>query len=525
MLKALSPIGRLFGRSSRGLCAAVVVAGALTATAAATAEAAPQSAIVVDAKTGKVLYASDPDGLRHPASLTKMMTLYLLFGELQSGRFTLDSQLKVSQFASRQAPTKLGLKPGSTVSVRDAMLGLITRSANDAAVVIAENIAGSEVAFANRMTQTARSIGMSRTTFRNASGLPNPNQWTTARDMATLGRALQARYPTYYRYFSTKAFVYRGQTIGNHNKLLGRVEGVDGIKTGYTRASGFNLVSSVKRDNRYIVASVMGGSSGASRDKQMVGLINKYMPVAYAGPAKGGSLFAKLAPAKEADAPLPTPAPAPATAVVAAAPAVEEPDAIETASLAPAPRTRPGPQARAVMTQNAGPSDDMAEITEPAPQAVAYAPAAAASQNDGPRMVFQQGPTGKQVARPAVMTASAAGGLAQNDPSEEGEEGQTIAQGDTDDSTAMPTARATASGWKVQIAAAPTEDGARSLLDQARAKGGKALASANPSVEAVAKGGDTFYRARFVGFANKDKARAACDYLKKRSVNCLAIAD
>ncbi|MCX5515247.1 hypothetical protein C3941_12880 [Kaistia algarum] len=524
MLKALSPIGRLFVRSSRGACAALVVAGAISAGAATAAQAAPQSAIVVDAKTGKVLYSSDPDGLRHPASLTKMMTLFMLFGALDSGKLTLDSQLRVSVFASRQSPTKLGLKPGSTVSVRDAMLGLITRSANDAAVVIAENLAGSEAAFANRMTVTARAIGMSRTTFRNASGLPNPNQWTTARDMATLGRALQARYPTYYRYFSTKAFVYRGQTIGNHNKLLGRVEGVDGIKTGYTRASGFNLVSSVKRDNRYIVASVMGGASGASRDRQMMGLIAKYMPVAYAGPAKGDSLIAKLMQKKSAPEPeiaaAPAPAPAPAPA------AVEAPDVIETASLAPAPRTRPVPQARAVQTQNAIPSDDMAEISEPAPEALALASAAPAA-SDGPRMVFQQGPSGKQVAQPVTMTASVAGidNAAQNDATEEGEEGKTIAQGDTEDPAPASAARVSAPGWKVQIAAAPTEDGARSLLDKARSKGGKMLASASPAVESVAKGGDTFYRARFTGFASKDKARAACDYLKKRDVSCLAIAD
>ncbi|MBN8998540.1 MAG: D-alanyl-D-alanine carboxypeptidase [Rhizobiales bacterium] len=484
------------------------------------AAAAPQSAIVVDGKTGKVLYSQDPDGLRHPASLTKMMTLYLLFEALDSGRFTLSSQLKVSQFASRQAPTKLGLKPGSTIAVKDAMLGLITRSANDAAVVIAENISGSEAAFANKMTRTARSIGMSRTTFRNASGLPNPNQWTTARDMATLGRALQARYPSYYRYFATKSFVYKGRAIGNHNKLLGRVEGVDGIKTGYTRASGFNLVSSVKRDNRYIVATVMGGSSGASRDRQMVGLIGKYMPVAYAGNDKGAgnSLFAKLMPKAK---PAPAPAPAAPAEDDAPAAAAAPDDTIETASLVPAPRNRPGPQARAVQTQDIAPTDDMAEISYAEQPA---APTAAA----GPRMVFQQGPSGKAaggkpVARPAVMAASAAG--VADDPTEEGEQGRVLSQGDADDSTPNTLPRVGTAGWKVQIAATDSEDGARSLLDKARAKGGKLLASATFAIEPVEKGGGTFYRARFVGFDNKNEARAACDYLKKRSVNCLAISD
>ncbi|HEV7283423.1 MAG TPA: D-alanyl-D-alanine carboxypeptidase family protein, partial [Kaistia sp.] len=265
----LNPLGRHCVRSVRRALAGILVAGVALTAVTVEAAAAPNSSIVVDAKTGKVLYSKEPDALRRPASLTKMMTLYLLFGELESGRLTMSSRLRVSEFASRQRPTKLGLKPGSTIAVRDAMLGLITRSANDAAVVIAENLSGSEAAFAQRMTRTARSIGMSRTTFRNASGLPNDGQWSTARDMATLGRALQDRYPRYYKFFATKSFVYNGRVINGHNRLLGRVNGVDGIKTGYTNASGYNLVSSVKRDNRALVATVMGGNTGAARDKQM----------------------------------------------------------------------------------------------------------------------------------------------------------------------------------------------------------------------------------------------------------------
>jgi len=506
MLKAFRPIGRFFARSSRGACAALVLSGVISTGLATAAAAAPQSAIVVDAKTGKVLYAKDADALRHPASLTKMMTLYMLFGALDSGKLSLSSRLKVSKFASQQSPTKLGLKPGSTISVKDAMLGLITRSANDAAVVVAENLAGSEPAFAKRMTQTARSIGMTRTTFRNASGLPNPNQWTTARDMATLGRALQARYPKYYPYFATKSFVYNGRTIGGHNKLLGRVAGVDGIKTGYTRASGFNLVSSVKRDNRYIVATVIGGSSGASRDKQMMGLISKYMPVAYAGPVKGGNLLAKILKQNEPPAEIASVEP--------------EADVIETASVVPPPRSRPGPQARAVKTFDAGPSDEMAEVAELPEPAQVVALAEPEPRSEGPQLVFQQGPSGKPVAQPVTVTASVAT-TSSSDPVDEGEG---IAQGDTDDSVPT-TRRVSVAGWKVQIAAAPSEDGARSLLDMARSKGGKMLASATPAVEMVEKGGDVFYRARFTGFSDKDKARAACAYLKKRDVSCLAISD
>ncbi|NJL07531.1 MAG: D-alanyl-D-alanine carboxypeptidase [Methylacidiphilales bacterium] len=221
------------------------------------------AAIVVDANTGKVLHESEPDALRHPASVTKVMTLYMLFEQLEAGRLKLDSQLPVSPRAAAQDPTKLGLRPGSTIEVEDAIRALVTKSANDAAVVIAEAIGGDEASFAAMMTRKARALGMSRTTFRNASGLPNPDQVTTARDLSLLGRAIQERFPRYYRYFSTRQFAWRGNSIANHNKLLGRVEGVDGIKTGYTRASGFNLLTSAKRGGRHVVGVVLGGRTGA----------------------------------------------------------------------------------------------------------------------------------------------------------------------------------------------------------------------------------------------------------------------
>ena len=231
------------------------------------------SSIIVDGNSGAVLSSNNPDGIRRPASLTKIMTLYLLFERLESGKMKLDSEMDVSEFASEQAPTKLGLRPGQTLKVEDAIKGLVTRSANDAAVVIAENIAGNETDFARLMTRKARALGMSKTTYRNASGLPNDEQLTTARDQATLGRAIQDRFPRYYRYFSTSVFAYRGQSIRNHNRLLGNVEGVDGIKTGYTRASGFNLVTSMRRGNRHLVGVVLGGRSGGSRDSIMRNLL------------------------------------------------------------------------------------------------------------------------------------------------------------------------------------------------------------------------------------------------------------
>ena len=188
------------------------------------------------------------------------MTLYLLFKQLETGKLKLDSQLKVSKEAAEQMPTKLGLKSGSTIAVEDAIKGIITRSANDAAVVVAEAIAGEENNFAQLMTRKAQALGMTRTLYRNASGLPNSEQVTTARDQAMLGRAIQERFPRYYKYFAIRSFTFRGQSIGNHNHLLGRVEGVDGIKTGYISASGFDLVT----PSTAAIAMSSGSSWGAA---------------------------------------------------------------------------------------------------------------------------------------------------------------------------------------------------------------------------------------------------------------------
>src|SRR3954462_737390 len=231
------------------------------------------ASIIVDGNSGTVLQSNSPDGIRHPASLTKIMTLYLLFERLESGKMKLDTEMPVSQHAADQDPTKLNLRAGQTIRVEDAIKGLVTRSANDAAVVIAEAIGGDEDDFAQMMTRKARSLGMSRTVYRNANGLPNDEQVTTARDQATLGRAIQERFPRYYRYFATSTFNWRGQSIRNHNHLLGNVEGVDGIKTGYPRASGFNLVTSMRRGNRHLIGVVLGGRSGGSRDAIMRNLL------------------------------------------------------------------------------------------------------------------------------------------------------------------------------------------------------------------------------------------------------------
>ena len=232
------------------------------------------SSIVIDAETGKTLAADNADLRHHPASLAKMMTLYLAFEAVSQGRASLTDRFAVSHYAASRPPTRLGLHPGDTVALKDLMLALVTQSANDAAVVMAEGLAGGEDDFAERMTAKARELGMRTTVFRNASGLPDPRAWTTARDMSLLARALLEDYRSYYQYFATREFDFRGHTYRNHNRLLGRYEGLDGIKTGYTRASGFHLAASAKRGSRRVIAVVRGGRSWALRDREMVGLLD-----------------------------------------------------------------------------------------------------------------------------------------------------------------------------------------------------------------------------------------------------------
>ena len=310
------------------------------------------ASIVVDANSGDVLQATSADSLRHPASLTKIMTLYMLFERLESGKLKLDSTMDVSENASEQAPTKLGLQPGQSLRVEDAIKGLVTRSANDAAVVIAESIGGSEENFAKDMTRKARALGMSKTVYTNASGLPDDDQVTTARDQALLGRAIQDRFPKYYRYFATDAFSYRGRTIRNHNRLIGRVEGVDGIKTGYTRSSGFNLVTSMKRGNRFLVGVVLGGRSGGSRDAIMRNLLAENVSKAatkrtVAAIVERNAGDTRVAAAKNDDLEA-TPRPAPT---------VQVKGAIQTASAVPEPVPPPAPRAPSVPSKDKSAQD------------------------------------------------------------------------------------------------------------------------------------------------------------------------
>lgn len=237
--------------------------------------AARYASIVIDADSGAILHAANPDKRSYPASLTKVMTLYLVFDALEQGKLRLDTKVPVSGHAAAQAPSKLGLEPGERISIEDVVMALVTKSANDAAVVAAEAVGGSEAAFAQMMTKKARQLGMLQTTYRNASGLPDLGQVSTVRDQASLARALIRTHGKYYHYFSTRQFVFRGQAIGTHNRLMLRYAGADGIKTGYIHASGFNLISSAKRDGRRVIGVVFGGDSGAWRDNHMGQLLDR----------------------------------------------------------------------------------------------------------------------------------------------------------------------------------------------------------------------------------------------------------
>ena len=237
---------------------------------------AKYASFVINENTKRVYHNANADTRNYPASLTKIMTLYMVFDALKSKKISMNTKFKVSKRATRQPPSKLHLSAGSTISVKNAILALVTKSANDVATVIAENLGKSERNFARLMTKKARKLGMKRTTFKNASGLPNRGQLSTARDMATLGIAIRKNHPNFFKLFKTKSFIYKGVKYSNHNNLLGSYSGTDGIKTGYTNASGFNLVASVERNGQRIIGVVFGGKKARSRDKHMITLLNRY---------------------------------------------------------------------------------------------------------------------------------------------------------------------------------------------------------------------------------------------------------
>src|SRR4051812_46154993 len=458
----------------------------------------PFAAMVVDVKTGRTLHAQNENELRHPASVTKVMTLYLLFEQLERGRLSLNTPLRVSSHAAAQAPSKLGLDAGDTITVEDAIKALVTKSANDVAATVAENLGGSEEDFAEAMTSKARALGMSRTVYRNASGLPDPEQVTTARDLTILARAIQERFPRYYPYFQTRVFHYAGASHRNHNKLLGRLEGVDGIKTGYPRASGFNLMTNVKTDDRHIVAVVLGGKSGASRDQIVASLVRQNLPRAYAGARS---------------------APAVADARPGRAPDVESTAATTAAGRG---RTETHPMRAAVAsaagaesTATPSASSRWGMGASALPQAAqAYAPQGGRTTT---APAFTTSSTGKIEAR--LPTASEIV-VARAEPAPVVTPPPAPVQAAP--ASRRETARAPSSAWVIQLGAVEDEKEAKSMLDEAKSRSARSLAHAAPYTEKVVRNGTTLYRARFSGFDESDDAQEACRLLKRSGFSCFA---
>lgn len=495
LTKAIAGAARLWtGRGRPGMPAMLLAAltvAMLGVALAPAAQAAPQYAVViVDADTGRVILSDSPTARTHPASLTKMMTLYLTFDALKAGTLTLDQRLTVSAEAASRPPTKLGIGAGKTIAVKDAIMALITLSANDMSVVLAEAIAGSEDAFARRMTARARELGMTATTFRNANGLPDPDQVTSARDMTKLGLALMRDHADYYPYFATVDWRYGGKVIRNHNRMLGRYEGTNGIKTGYIKASGFNLVVSVERDGHHLVGAIFGGSSARSRDDHMIELLDAAFARIESRPElliAGGDIIlpnAVAAPRAVAVASA-KPAPSPADVAVAAAALdakiaeidTSAEDESEAAYVAPPPK----PVTRPAAVAAAAPA-----VPAPVPAPVAPAAVAAALP-----------PTKPQPAKPAPGTLDAQVAEAH---------GRTAA-GET---------------WGVQIGAFRRQDAAIDHLNDAAKIAPAMLASARMAVHQGTDDKGTIYRARFVGLT-ETSARQACLKLRQKSVSCIAL--
>lgn len=538
------------------------------------AQQAKQASFIIDANTGRVLHAQSADELRFPASLTKMMTLYILFGEIEQGRLAYDSKIVFSERATSVAPSKLGLEAGEEIEVIDAIKALVVKSANDVAVAVAETIGGTEAQFARLMTERARAIGMASTTFRNASGLPSPAQKTTARDMVTLALALQDDFPRHYRLFATTSFTFRGKTHKTHNSLMRGFPGMDGVKTGYTRASGFNLVSSVQADGKHIVGAVFGGKTAATRNALMRSLLYTALPKASSEKTRSTSpqLIAKARPATKTAAvadvgwtPKTKPVPPAKPAKVAVKPAPKPP--------APTPAERP-PQhdpIGAVLAQGdaAGPSANdstetaaaptsprldlhalraaMTEEAEPAPGAVAVAAtASAAPPQDIAGLIrnsIVEGSPAEAKPVPSSPAVAAAAAPPVRAPSTLDQQAAALtafsppARADEPRRTApppppshlkgpMPTRQFTAApvgvGYEIQIGAYGSVDEAQSKLDTTRTRAVGLLDGHEGVTLPVQREQRQIFRARFVRF-DEAAATNTCLELRRLAIDCFVM--
>lgn len=515
-----SPTKRSTAGSFVGLfrkIAVAVIAG--TFFAASTAYAAKQAGIVIDANTGKVLYNQDSGGLRYPASLTKMMTLYLVFEALNSGKLTKSTPITMSAEAAGQAPTKLGVRAGGTFTVEQGILALVTRSANDVAWAFAETLGGSVPNFGKMMTAKARSLGMRNTIYVNPNGLPDDRQLTTARDQAVLGIALRQHFPQYYSYFSVRSFRFGKQVIGNHNHLLGRVAGVDGIKTGYTRAAGSNLATSAQADGHSIVVVVLGERSAGARDSRVTQLVKRYLPLSSSG--RGNYVIARSAPAA---APSRVEIPAPVQSAAAMASKPVEVASASNSELPPASIPTPvAEQQPAEINRIDQAFGDAPRITPKKPT-----PFETAKDDEEDSAPVKTAFAAPQAEAPVKALTRAEKRKAEKAEKAEKEKEVAKSKDDSEDEdgvdnvTTASTSRSKDKGWTIQVGAAPSKELAEGLLDKAKAKGGKVLRSADAYTVAAVNDGGKIFRARFSGFRGQDAAVNACKALKRRGISCWA---
>ncbi|RCL02051.1 MAG: D-alanyl-D-alanine carboxypeptidase [Candidatus Tokpelaia sp. JSC189] len=431
------------------------------------------AAIVMDANTGRTLYQKNSNAKRYPASLTKMMTLYMFFEALQTGRIFRNTLIPISAYAASRPPTRLGFNPGQTIAAETAAKALIAKSANDVAAAIGEYLGGSEKNFARMMTKKARRLGMMNTNFINASGLPDPQNYSTARDIAILSLALRKHFPHQYRLFNTTQFKFHNKIIAGHNKLIKSMDGVDGIKTGYTRMSGFNLASSRRQGEKSIVAVVMGGKSAFSRDAHMAALLEHYMVQA----SDVKTLVASRMPAfgKVEHMPIPIP--------VAKAPLLltEEIVAIPLAKNMISDHEHDSALLTALTSERAVPS------------------AAADAINE---IIIKNPPIPTYKAKNSVHSAI------------------------------MPSIEMVPifvenekKRWVIQIASLPTQSEADRILDKASGSVRAVLANAESYTQYFKQGEAHYYRARFSGFPSKQAAWNACSQLKKVRFSCYALKE
>ncbi len=441
------------------------------------------SAITVDARTGSVLFSDSPDAQRYPASLTKMMTLYIAFQELKAGRIKLSTPLSVSARASRMAPSKMGLKPGSSITVEQAIKALIIKSANDVASVVGENLGGSESDFAVRMTNTARDLGMSRTTYRNASGLPNPGQVTTARDQATLGLRIMRDFPQYYPYFRLQGFTFKGRTIRTHNRLVGRFPGTDGLKTGYIGASGYNLATSTRRGDKRLVGVVMGSSSAGRRNTYMMKMLTQHF-----GKAKSGNTIAALAGSSKG--------------------AVDPIAMASASSVASEPMAPTEEQSEQVGKLAKSVAEDVAEeivaaTDEDAAETDSEELAALAKASNGTPQVVEARLDNKPAKLPFALKSNT------------GKESGVPVTGDIG-------SESEGGDWNVQIGTFANKNAAEKELEKLRQKLKQFSGRPGETILVTSKK-RRYYRAKFIGF-DREEAFAACKTMEQLDSPCLPLA-